>query len=81
MSTIAINHTVRTTPRSAGRAPHGQLRLTRRGRAVVIAFGVIVVLALGMFLGAGSVASRFAGPTETTVIKVEPGKTLWGIAA
>jgi Tfp pilus assembly protein FimV len=52
-----------------------------RSRAVVIAFGVIVVLALGMFLGAGSVASRFAGPTETTVIKVEPGQTLWGIAA
>jgi nucleoid-associated protein YgaU len=59
------------------------VRLTRRGRAVVV-----VTLTGGLLAGAGSLASAsFAGPDSASTpapqlrhVIVQPGDTLWGIA-
>ncbi|CAN5424674.1 hypothetical protein BH11ACT8_BH11ACT8_01500 [soil metagenome] len=54
-------------------------RLTRRGRLVVFAIGLLVVLALGLVFAGGSVATRDAETTDTIVVGA--GDTLWDIAA
>ena len=60
----------------------GQVRLTRRGRLVVFALALLVVLGLGVLWAAGSVATEDAGrPEPTRVVMVGSGETLWGIAA
>ena len=59
-----------------------EIRLTRRGRLVLLLGAVLVVLALGVFWGAGSVATQQPGtPDPTLVVTVQPGDTLYGIAA
>jgi Tfp pilus assembly protein FimV len=71
---------IRPVERPARR--HGHLRLTRRGRAVVFLAGLVTLLAVAVFAGAGSVATDHSGrPAPTTVVKVAPGETLWSIAA
>ena len=67
-------------------APHTihtpSLRLTRRGRLVVFTIGLLLVLALGVLWGAGSVATEQPGTSEPTlVVQVEPGDTLYDLAA
>jgi Tfp pilus assembly protein FimV len=58
-----------------------QVRLTRRGRLTVFLASLVAVLALGIALGAGSMASEEPGtPTPTRTVVVGPGDTLWGIA-
>ncbi|QBR92280.1 LysM peptidoglycan-binding domain-containing protein [Nocardioides euryhalodurans] len=58
------------------------VRLTRRGRLVVFAAGLLVVLALGVLWGSGSVATERPGtPESTLVVQVEPGDTLYDLAA
>ena len=58
------------------------LRLTRRGRLVVFTVGLLLVLALGVLWGAGSVATEQPGAGEPTlVVQVEPGDTLYDLAA
>ncbi len=70
--------TVRTPPRQAP----VQLRLTRRGRVVVLLAALAVVLVAGVFFGAGSVATERGGtPEPTRVVMVGEGETLWGIAS
>jgi predicted Zn-dependent protease len=64
-------------PRPASRS--GQVRLTRRGRLVVFAFALTVVLALAVLWGQPTIATE--RPQETRTITVAPGETLWGIAA
>ncbi|GAA2146911.1 hypothetical protein GCM10009844_23590 [Nocardioides koreensis] len=79
MSTMTASTTFRPTlaPASAG-----QLRLTRRGRLVVLALAMLVALGLGLALAAGSVATEEPGtPEPTRVVMVGAGDTLWGIAA
>lgn len=73
MSTMTMTHPmIRTTT----------VRLTRRGRLVVFATGLLVVLLLGLVWGAGSVATERPGePEPTRVVQVQPGDTLYGIAA
>ncbi|MBA3783340.1 MAG: LysM peptidoglycan-binding domain-containing protein [Nocardioides sp.] len=69
---------VRTTPQPAA----AQLRLTRRGRLVVLLATLAVALVIGVFLGTGSVASEQGGtPEPTRVVMVGEGETLWGIAS
>lgn len=58
----------------------GQVQLTRRGRLVVLAVALLLVLAVGVALGGGSAATSDAG-AETTVVVVDRGDTLWGIAS
>jgi Tfp pilus assembly protein FimV len=88
MSTITI-HDVRPVrvavrPRQATRrvTRPSTLRLTRRGRVVVVLAGLVIALVVGVFLGAGSVASERKGtPEPTRVVQVTSGDTLWAIAA
>lgn len=65
---------------------HPPIRLTRRGRAVLVAFAATVTLIL-LWLNVGSGA--FAGSREShgsparasETVVVEPGETLWDIAS
>jgi hypothetical protein len=57
------------------------VRLTRRGRLVVFIGALLLVLALGVLWGAGSVATERSGTADPTlVVQVEPGDTLYAIA-
>lgn len=78
MSTITI------APHAVPRAVRatGPVRLTRRGRLVVLLLGLAVVLAVGLFVASGSVATDEPGtPAPTRVVVVGAGETLWGIAS
>jgi nucleoid-associated protein YgaU len=55
------------------------LRLTRRGRLVVFGAGLAVALGLGFVAASGSLAND--KPEPTRVVTVQPGQTLWDIAA
>ena len=78
LAPVRVVRPVRTSaPQSAG-----QLRLTRRGRVVVLLATLLAVLVIGVFLGTGSVASEQGGtPEPTRVVMVSQGETLWGIAS
>jgi hypothetical protein len=59
------------------------VRLTRRGRLVVLAAALVIAFAVGVFVtAAGSVATQEPGtPEPTRIVQVGSGETLWGIAA
>lgn len=60
----------------------GSVRLTRRGRLVVLALALGLLLLTGFALATGSVATSEAGaPEPTQVVVVGSGDTLWDIAA
>lgn len=60
----------------------GAVRLTRRGRLVVLLAALTFVLMLGIALGGVSTASEEAGESRPTeVVVVDDGDTLWAIAA
>src|SRR3954471_6286354 len=91
MSTMTI-HEVRLPPSRATGSPArsaarrvgrpSTVRLTRRGRVVVVLLGLALTLALGVFFGAGSVASEHPGtPEPTRVVTLGTGDTLWAIAS
>lgn len=76
MSTMTLS----PSPTMRLRAP--QLRLTRRGRLVVFLTALLVAMVLGVLWGGGSVATERPGAAEPTlVVQVEPGDTLYDIAA
>ena len=76
MSTMTLS----PTPTIRLRAP--QVRLTRRGRLVVFVGALLLVLALGVLWGSGSVATEQPGTADPTlVVQVESGDTLYDIAA
>ena len=87
MSTITIDQVrpVRQVSRSRPVrevGPSTTVRLTRRGRVVVLMLGLAIALMAGVFLGAGSVATERPGtPEPTRIVQVAPGDTLWGIAS
>ena len=63
-------------------ARQGEVRLTRRGRGVVLVLALLVVLAVGVALGGGSAATGESGvDVATEVVVVDHGDTLWGIAS
>lgn len=87
MSTITFDHSpydrgsfrLATRP-VARRAP--QVRLTRRGKAVILSLAVAVIGLVAIVLGPSSTATDQVGaPQETTTVRVLPGHTLWEIAA
>lgn len=58
------------------------VRLTRRGRLVVLGAALALALAVGTALGGVSMASEEVGaPEATQVVVVNEGDTLWGIAS
>ncbi|MCW2767235.1 MAG: Peptidoglycan-binding LysM [Nocardioides sp.] len=73
----------RTARPKAGRTtPRASVRLTRRGRFAILMLALVAVLAVGLFLSAGSVATERPGtPEPTSVVMVGTGETLWDIAA
>jgi LysM repeat protein len=75
MSTTTIHQTPAIRPSDL----HTSVRLTRRGRLVVVCLGLLVVLAIGFVVASGSVATD--EPEPTRVVQVGPGDTLWGIAS
>lgn len=78
---VAPRPAQRTAQRTAPARRPAQVRLTRRGRLMVFLASLAAVLALGIALGAGSVASEEPGtPAPTRTVVVGPGDTLWGIA-
>jgi LysM repeat protein len=72
--TISITHIRPARP--------GSVRLTRRGRLVVLALAVLAILLVGFVLAGGSVATSEPGtPEPTRVVMVGAGDTLWDLAA
>jgi Tfp pilus assembly protein FimV len=63
--------------------PASTVRLTRRGRLVVVIAALLVAFAIGVFVtAAGSVATQEPGtPEPTQIVQVGAGDTLWDIAA
>lgn len=58
------------------------VRLTRRGRLVVVALMALLVLGVFAFAGPQSAATGTPGqPVPTRTVEVGPGQTLWGLAA
>lgn len=63
-------------------APRSQVRLTRRGRIVVLLAALVIAFAVGVFAAGSVVATGQAGqPEPTKVITVASGDTLWVIAS
>jgi hypothetical protein len=57
------------------------LRLTRRGRLVLVMFVMIIAVIAGLTFGRGSsLAASSAHPIQHTVV-VSAGETLWSVAA
>ena len=60
--------------------PTTTVRLTRRGRLVVLLLALAVLLAAGLWLAQASMADGEDTPDPTRVVVVAPGETLWGLA-
>ena len=72
----------RRTPPRPGRAPRqasGPVRLTRRGRLVVVLV-LLVVLVIGFSIGVSSQAAGPSRPHHVPTVTVKPGETLWQVA-
>ena len=57
----------------------GTVRLTHRGRLLVLGLGLAATLGLGFYAASVSVATDHA--EQTRVVTVQPGQTLWDLAA
>ena len=63
-------------------AARGDLRLTRRGRLVLLLLVLTVLMGAVVALSGYSAASDARGPAQPTrTVVVQEGDTLWGIAA
>lgn len=83
MSTITFDQT-RTLGdiRLQGRPAAPQLRLTRRGKSLIVTLTVAVIAVTAVMFGPSSTATNEVGaPQDTTTVRVLPGHTLWQIAA
>lgn len=82
MSTITMTRPLPVTRPARPAYAGGAVRLTRRGRLVVVGLTLMVLLLLGVVWGSGSVATLHPGaPVPTKIVVVEPGDTLYDIAA
>lgn len=80
-SSILSTHSFATPASERGTAPSA-LRLTRRGRLVIFALALMIVLAMSVVFGGGSVATSERGePSRTEIMTVGQGDTLWAIAS
>lgn len=92
VSTMSGRHVVRlaSTPARRVQAPTSQapLRLTRRGRAVLIGLPLLLLAALLLSLAGfvlspakASDSAHDLSVTPTVSVVVQPGSSLWGIAS
>lgn len=68
---------------SGSAVPRTRLRITRRGRRVLgaaVALGAAGVVAAGLLLGPGAVASDQAADVSFAQVTVERGESLWQVA-
>jgi len=82
MSTISYSPSyVRPVGRTG--ASRGQVRLTRRGRIVVLVAALLAALAVGVALASASAsaAGSHVGSPDVHVVTVRSGETLWAIAS
>ncbi|MBO9523994.1 MAG: LysM peptidoglycan-binding domain-containing protein [Nocardioidaceae bacterium] len=78
MSTLSISPAF--APARA-RARRSTVRLTRRGRIVVLAVFLLAAFAVMIAAGGWATATRDAGtPEQVRIIEVQPGDTLYDIA-
>jgi hypothetical protein len=57
------------------------LRLTRRGRLLLVLFVMTLLVIAGFTLGRGSsLAASRAHPSPHDVVVVQPGETIWSVA-
>ena len=83
---VTPSHVVeRTVPALGGRVARrgeggSQLRLTRRGRALLVAGALLLGAALGFFGGRVDAVAA-PEPPETVGVVIERGDTLWGLAS
>jgi hypothetical protein len=82
MSTITFGN-VRTSQRSVSiPSVSAPVRLTRRGKIVIVTLAILAIGVLAIMWGPSSTASGEVGtPQQTTSVQVLPGHTLWQIAA
>jgi hypothetical protein len=62
---------------TGGSAP---VRLTRRGRVVVVLAVMVLAVLAGFTIGRGSSLAVGAGATHARHVVVEPGESLWSVA-
>ncbi len=81
MTTMTLD-TLFDTPRLP-RVARTAVRLTRRGRVVVVVAALLVAFTIGVFVtAAGSVATQSPGSAAPTrIVQVGSGDTLWEIAS
>jgi hypothetical protein len=81
-STVHVRH-LSVVPAPAQPDVRGpELRLTRRGRLAMFVSTVLMLGVLGVILGSTTVATDEPGaPVPATMVVVEPGQTLWDLAA
>jgi Tfp pilus assembly protein FimV len=87
MSTMTLDTlfapTAVAAPRLARPSARSTVRLTRRGRVVVLLGALLLAFAVGVFVtAAGSVATQEpAAPGATQIVQVGPGDSLWSISS
>ena len=91
MSTIAVGHGFGTTRTARPKArpsarpvrpAQPSVRLTRRGRLILLVAFVAMLFAVLTVFGARSAATNEEGaPVPTRTVEVAEGQTLWGIAS
>ena len=81
-TSVPTTRTTYVAARPAARPAAASVRLTGRGRIAVVAVALAVLTTLAIVFGSAVVASNEA-PVEGTVttVTVQPGQTLWSIAA
>lgn len=70
----------RPAPRPAAPARPAPIRLTRRGRIVVVLFLVAALLVAGWFVSRAVADAATTGSPPTRSVVARPGDTLWSIA-
>lgn len=77
-----VTHPARHLSAVPALTPDPVVRLTRRGKVVVMAVALAVVSLLVVMFGSSTVATDQAGtPVRTATVRVLPGHTLWQIAS
>lgn len=80
MSTLSISPAF-AAPRIS-RSTRSTVRLTRRGRVVLLAAALAVLMLLGFALASVAVGTETPGQAaDTEIVMVGTGDTLWGIAS
>lgn len=79
MSSTTVQSLIGTRPYAA---PHrSTVRLTRRGRAVVVVLALAVLAAVGLLGASISGAAPRGGSVPTRTVVIHPGDTLWDLAS